>query len=104
MQPNKASSKQSGPTTLHGRQIAYDQEICIVICRRWLLGEDFQAICAKPPMPIAPIFLDWVQQHQEAREIYRCARNFLFDRELAKKELNVPRPYSVGEWEKEVRA
>jgi hypothetical protein len=98
------TQKQSVPTTLHGRQIAYDQEICIVICRRWLLGEDFQAICAKPPMPIAPIFLDWVQQHQEAREIYRSACNFKSDRKLAKEELHVPWPYSVGEWEKEVRA
>jgi hypothetical protein len=89
---------------MHGRQFAYGREMCIVICRRFLLGEDFQAICAKPPMPIAPIFLDWVQQHQEAREIYRSACNFKSDRKLAKEELHVPWPYSVGEWEKEVRA
>jgi hypothetical protein len=50
------------------------------------------------------VFLGWVQDHQEAREIYRSAQNFLFDRKLAKEELHVPWPYSVGEWEKGVRA
>jgi hypothetical protein len=103
MRRDKPSSKQSEPATLHGRQIAYDREMCIVICRRFLLGEDFRAICAKPPMPIEGVFLGWVQHHQEAREIYRCARNFLSDRSLAK-ELGVPWAIPVGEWEEEVRA
>ena len=103
MQRDKPSSKQSEPATLHGRQVAYDREMCIAICRRFLLGEDFRAICAKPPMPIEGVFLGWVQHHQEAREIYRCARNFLSDRSLAK-ELGVPWAIPVGEWEEEVRA
>jgi hypothetical protein len=54
-------------------------------------------------MPIEPVFLGWVQHHQEAREIYRCACNFQSDRSLAK-QLDAPWMFSVGEWEEEVRA
>jgi hypothetical protein len=103
MRRDKPSSKQSEPATLHGRQVAYDREMCIVICRRFLLGEDFQAICAKPPMPIPAMFLAWVQHHQEAREIHRCACNFLSDRKLAK-ELGAPWVVAVTDWAEEVRA
>jgi hypothetical protein len=103
MRRDKPSSKQSEPATLHGRQVAYDREMCIVICRRFLLGEDFRVICAKPPMPIPAMFLGWVQHHQEAREIHRCARNFLSDRKLAK-ELGAPWVVAVTDWEEEVRA
>jgi hypothetical protein len=103
MRRDKPSSKQSEPATLHGRQVAYDREMCIAICRRFLLGEDFQAICAKPPMPIPAMFLAWVQHHQEAREIHRCARNFLSDRKLAK-ELGAPWVVAVTDWAEEVRA
>jgi hypothetical protein len=77
--------------------------MCIVICRRFLLGEDFRAICAKPPMPVEGVFLGWVQHHQEAREIHRCARNFLSDRRLAK-ELGAPWVVAVTDWAEEVRA
>jgi hypothetical protein len=77
--------------------------MCIVICRRFLLGEDFRVICAKPPMPIPAMFLAWVQHHQEAREIHRCACNFLSDRKLAK-ELGAPWVVAVTDWEEEVRA
>jgi hypothetical protein len=103
MRRDKPSSKQSEPATSHGRQVAYDREMCIVICRRFLLGEDFRAICEKPPMPIPAMFLGWVQHHQEAREIHRCARNFLSDRKLAK-ELGAPWVVAVTDWEEEVRA
>ena len=103
MRRDKPSSKQSEPATLHGRQVAYDREMCIVICRRFLLGEDFQAICAKPPMPIPAMFLAWVQHHQEAREIHRCACNFLSDRKLAT-ELGAPWVVAVTDWAEEVRA
>jgi hypothetical protein len=85
----KPSSEQSGPMTLYGRPIAYDREIVISICRKILLKEDLQTICAKPPMPIGPVFLGWVQDHQEARAIHRSALNFQSDRSLAK-ELDVP--------------
>ena len=88
---------------LHGRQVAYDREMCIAICQRFLLGEDLGAICAKPPMPIPAMFLGWVQHHQEAREIHRCARNFLSDRKLAK-ELGAPWVVAVTDWAEEVRA
>jgi len=33
------SAKQSTPTTKNGRQVAYDREMCIAICRRYLEGE-----------------------------------------------------------------
>ena len=103
MRRDKPSSKQSESATLHGRQVAYDREMCIAICRRFLLGEDLGAICAKPPMPIPAMFLGWVQHHQEAREIHRCARNFLSDRKLAK-ELGAPWVVAVTDWAEEVRA
>ena len=51
MRRDKPSLEQSGPTTRYGRQIAYDREIFIAICGRFLLGEDLRTICAKPPMP-----------------------------------------------------
>jgi hypothetical protein len=101
--PRNTSSEQSGPTTLNGRQIVYDREIFISICRKILLGEDLQTICAKPPMPIGQVFLGWVQDHQEAREIRRSALNFQSDRSLAK-ELNVPWATCIAEWEEQVRA
>jgi hypothetical protein len=95
------SAKRSGLATM-GRQIVYDREIFITICRRFLLGEELRAICAKLPMPIESVFLGWVQDHQEAREIHRSARNFKSDRDLAK-EMEVPWAISVGDWEQEVR-
>jgi hypothetical protein len=95
--------KQSGPTTLYGRPIVYDREIVISISRKILLKEDLQTICAKPPMPIGPVFLGWVQDHQEARAIHRSALNFQSDRSLAK-ELDVPWATCIAEWEEQVRA
>src|SRR5262245_5263766 len=102
MRRDKCSAKQSGPAIMEGRQIAYDREICITICQRLIVGEDLRAICAKPPMPIAPIFRDWVQQHQEARAIYRSACNFQPDRKLAKEAGVIPG--NVAEWAEQVRA
>jgi hypothetical protein len=75
--------KQSGPTTWCGRPIAYDREIMISICRQVLQGQDLETICARPPMPIGPVFLGWVKDHAEARAIYRSVRNFRCDRQLA---------------------
>jgi hypothetical protein len=94
--------EQSGPTTLYGRQVAYDREICISICRKILLGKDLQTICAKPPMPIGPLFLGWVQDHPEARAINRSVDNFRMDRGLAR-DVGVM-PASIAEWEEQVRA
>jgi hypothetical protein len=93
--------KESGPTTLYGRQIVYDREIFISICRKILLGKDLQTICAKAPMPIPPVFLGWVQDHPEARAIYRSVDNFRMDRGLAR-EVGVIT--SIAEWEEQVRA
>jgi hypothetical protein len=97
------SRKQSGPTTKDGRQIAYDREMCITICERYVRGEDLKAICAQLPMPIAPMFMKWVQEHPEGRALYRCAENFMSDRALAKT-LDVPFDYSAGDWANAVRA
>ena len=96
-------AKQPGPTTRYGRQIAYDREIVISICMRLLDGEDLRDICAKPPMPIGPVFLGWIEDHPEARAKYRSVQNFQSDRELAK-ELRVPTDARVNEWKDQVRA
>ena len=96
-------AKQSGPTTRYGRQIAYDREIFISICRSLLEGEDLRDICAKPPMPIGPVFQGWVEDHEEARAIYRSMENFESDRKLAKV-LRVPMDARVSDWEARVRA
>ena len=103
MSPNKSSSKQSGPTTKHGRLVVYDREIFIRICKRLVDGEDLRAICAEPGMPIGPVFLGWIQDHKEAREIHRSARNLESDRMLSE-ELGLPAPTPGSEWEEQVRA
>jgi hypothetical protein len=104
MSGHRPSSKQSGPTTRHGRQIVYDREIVISICRQLLQGQDLKTICAKPPMPIGPVFLGWVEDHPEAREIHRSVRNFEYDRGLAKELGVLPTLATVAEWEEQVRA
>jgi hypothetical protein len=96
-------SKPSDPMTEYGRPIAYDREIFIGICRRLIIGQDLQKICTERGMPIGPVFLGWVQDHKEAREIHRSALNFQSDRKLAK-ELDVGLLVSVSEWEEQVRA
>jgi hypothetical protein len=92
--------KQSGPTTLNGRPIVYDREIFISICRKILLRQDLQTICA---MPIGLVFLGWVEDHPEARAIYRSVRNFRSDRELAREVGALPARATVAEWEEQVR-
>ena len=96
-------SKPSDPMTEYGRPIAYDREIFIGICRRLIIGEDLRKICTERGMPIGPVFLGWVQDHQEAREIHRSAENFRSDRKLAK-QLDICLLVSVSEWEEQVRA
>jgi hypothetical protein len=96
--------KESGPTTRYGRRIVYDREIFISICTRLLRGEDLKKICATLPMPIGPVFLGWVEDHPEARAIYRSVDNFRSDRELAKQAAGVPARANVAEWEEQVRA
>jgi hypothetical protein len=96
-------SKPSDPMTKYGRPIPYDREILIAICRRLIIGEDLQKICTERGMPIEPVFLGWVQDHKEAREIYHSADNVHSDRRLVK-ELKVFWFVSVSEWEEQVRA
>jgi len=104
MSRNKFSSKQSEPTTRYGRQIVYDREIFISICTRLLRGEDLDTICATPPLPIGPVFMAWVEDHPEARAIYRSTHNFRSDRQLAKQLAVFPARVNVAEWEEQVRA
>jgi hypothetical protein len=89
-------SKPSDPISEYGRPVAYDREIFIEICRRLIIGEDLQKICTERGMPIGPVFLGWVQDHKEAREIHRSAENFHSDRKLAK-QLDVCLLVSVSE-------
>jgi hypothetical protein len=96
--------KESGPTTRYGRQITYDREMFISICERLLRGEDLRTICAKPPMPIPPAFLGWMEDHPEARAIYRSVDNFRSDRQLGKQLGVIPARATIAEWEEEVRA
>ena len=100
---DKPSPKQSRRRSEYERQIIYDREICIEICRRLLLGQDLREICAKPPMPLGPGFLGWIQDHKEAREIDRSMGNFRSDRALAKA-LGTPLRVGISEWEEQVRA
>jgi hypothetical protein len=101
MEREKPAAKRSSP---YQRPIAYDREIVIQICRRIINREDLQKICSSPGMPIAQLFLGWIEDHKEAREIYRSACNLESDRVLAK-ELDIPAPLiGVSDWEDCVRA
>jgi hypothetical protein len=104
MSSNKTPSEQSSPTTRYARQVVYDREIFISICERLLRGEDLRTICAKPPMPPGQVFLWWVQEHPEARAIYRSVDNFRSDRQLGKQLAVIPARATVAEREEEVRA
>ena len=97
------SAKRSTPTTQDGRQIAYERHMCVAICEKLVRGEDLKMICARLPMPPAPIFLKWVQENSEGRAIYRCAMDFISDRTLANT-LDAPFDYSAGDWANAVRA
>src|SRR5262249_11507017 len=78
--------------------------IFISICRKILLGQDLETICAKPPMPVGGAFLGWVEDHGEARAIYRSVDNFRSDRKLGKQLGVLPARPSVAQWEEQVRA
>jgi hypothetical protein len=55
-------------------------------------------------MPPGQVFLWWVQDHPEARAIYRSVDNFRSDRALAKQLGVIPARATIAEWEEEVRA
>jgi hypothetical protein len=99
---SERSAKQSRRRSPYERPIVYDREIFIEICTRLLQGEDLRATCAKPPMPRDVVFLGWIQDHQEARAIYRSLQNFQSDRLLAKV-LGTVLVVSTGEWLEQVR-
>jgi hypothetical protein len=50
------------------------------------------------------VFLWWVQDHPEARAIYRSVDNFRSDRALAKQLGVIPTRATIAQWEEEVRA
>ena len=100
---SERSAKQSRRRSPYERPIVYDREIFIEICTRLLQGEDLRATCAKPPMPRDVVFLGWIQDHQEARAIYRSLQNFQSDRSLAKV-LGTVLVVSTGEWLEQIRS
>src|SRR6202048_1648544 len=99
---SERSAKQSRRRSPYERRIVYDREIFIEICTRLRQGEDLRATCAKSPMPRDVVFLGWIQDHQEARAIYRSSQNFQSDRLLAKV-LGTVLVVSTGEWLEQVR-
>jgi hypothetical protein len=93
---------QSDPTIMDGRQIVYDRQMFLAICVKWLRGERIEDICAKPPMPTVQLFLAWVDDHEEAREVYHCARHFKSRWELGLEHKHLP-DLTIGDWERVVR-
>ena len=104
MSHDSSSARRPATTTRYGRPILYDREIFIRICARLVDREDLRAICAEPGMPIGPVFLGWIQDHKEAREIYQSSQNVAVDRMLSEI-LGIATPPTDGsEWEEQVRA
>jgi hypothetical protein len=97
------SAKQSGPRMVEGHYVEYERETFITICRGLLRGEILKSICAKAPMPPAPLVPTWVQEHPEARALYHSACAWKGDGMLAK-EAGEVFPVHPEEWEKAVRA
>jgi hypothetical protein len=96
------NNKQSGPTMRYGRQIAYDREMVIEICKRVLRGEDLEPILQLPPMPIRVVFLSWIEHHKEAHEIYKSMRDFESFWSLGER-LDLGRRTTSSDWEDQVR-
>jgi hypothetical protein len=104
MSHDSSSARRPATTTRYGRPILYDREIFIRICARLVDREDLRAICAEPGMPIGPVFLGWIQDHKEAREIYQSSQNVAVDRMLSKELGLATTPTTGSEWEEQVRA
>jgi hypothetical protein len=104
MSRDSSSARRPATTTRYGRPILYDREIFIRICGRLVDREDLRAICAEPGMPIGPVFLGWIQDHKEAREIYQSSQNLALDRILSKELGIAATPTNGSEWEEQVRA
>src|ERR1700724_4526312 len=85
MSHDSSSARRPATTTRYGRPILYDREIFLRIGARLVDREDLRAICAEPGMPIGPVFLGWIQDHKEAREIYQSSQNVAVDRMLSEK-------------------
>jgi hypothetical protein len=101
----KTSAKESDPMLKeYGRPVVYNREIVIDICARWIDGEDFNKICHPAGMPLACVFRGWIENHKEAREIYRSARDLKEDRRLARDLDVVPRLIDGRDWADETRA
>jgi hypothetical protein len=79
------------------RKVAYDRDTFIEICKRYLRGEQLSEICKKPPMPLAQCVVSWVENNEEASDIWNCARKFESDRVLAKG-LGVQMDCGVSDW------
>jgi hypothetical protein len=104
MSHESSSARRGATTTRYGRPIFYDREIFIRICSRLVDREDLRAICAEPGMPIGPVFLGWIQDHKEAREIYQSSQNVAVDRFLSEQLGIATTPTDGSEWAQQVRA
>ena len=104
MSHQSSSARRGATTTRYGQPIFYDREIFIRICSRLVDREDLRAICAEPGMPIGGVFMGWIEDHREAREIYQSSRNVAADRMLSKQLGLATTPTDGSEWAQQVRA
>jgi hypothetical protein len=104
MSHDSSSTRRGATTTRYGRPIFYDREIFIRICSRRVDREDLRAICNEPGMPREGVFLGWMEDHREAREIYQSSQNVAVHRMLSKELGLAGTPTDGREWEQEVRA
>jgi hypothetical protein len=104
MSHQSSSARRGATTTGYGRPIFYDQEIFIQICSRLVDREDLQAILAGPGMPRGGVFMGWIEDHREAREIYQSSQNVAVDRILFGQLGIAATPTNGNEWAQQVRA
>jgi hypothetical protein len=104
MSHQSSSARRGATTTRYDRPIFYDREIFIQICSRLVDREDLRAICAGPGMPIGGVFMGWIEDHREAREIYQSSQNVAVDRFLSEQLGLATTPTDGSEWAQQVRA
>jgi hypothetical protein len=101
----KASAKQSDPMMkMYGRPVVYNRDIHIEICEGMINGQDINTICSSPGMPPACVFRGWIEDHKEARAIYRSACDLKDGRTLAKVLDLPPRLIDSRDWAEDIRA
>jgi hypothetical protein len=104
MSHESSLARRGATTTRYGRPVFYDREVFIRICSRRVDREDLRAICNEPGMPRGGVFLGWMEDHKEAREIYQSSQNVAVHRMLSKELGLATTPTDGREWEQQVRA